>query len=311
MLIYDPNEKFFWHEKSIANDGGQHYSNLGTEPRNLEILLTKGYKTGEVLAHAIGPDTLKPGYSYLKGELAEAYPGKTKSFRRSFVFLNLNNKEVPAAMIVFDHVNAIDKNFKKYWLMHCVEEPVIDGNSTKIKTSEKGYNGQLINSTLLPVFDNLIINKIGGKDGEFSVFGKDYPQVLKFEKNSSDRAAWRIEVSPKEASNADNFLNVMQVMDYDGGKHQPLITEKMEAGKLVGAKIADRIVFFSKCGDLISEPIKITIDRPSKILVTDLVKGNWKITFSSEEKNSSRIIKNEKHLLYFEAGKGTYLLTKL
>lgn len=318
MLIYDPREKFFFHETEIANDGGQQYRNKGLEPKNLDYLLANGYKTGEVLAHDLGPDTSKPEYSYLKGELAEAYNGKVKSFKRSFVFLNLNNSEVPAALIVFDRVNATDKSFNKYWLLHCVEEPTITGNVTKIQRSGKGYNGQLVNTTLLPNSDNLIINKIGGKDKEFMVFGKNYAQYIRSDKNCSDKAIWRIEVSPQKAENVDNFLNVMQVMDFDGGNKKPLLTEKVETDNLAGAKIGNRIVLFSKNGDLVSGPVKINVKEPAKILITDLAKGNWKVVCVNGKKAgatggspvSPGIIKNDKQLLYFEAGKGTYLLTK-
>lgn len=310
MLVYDPKEKFFFHETEIANDGGQHYANKGFETKNLEYLLTKGYKIGEVLAHDFGPDAIKPDYSYLKGELAESYPQKTKSFRRSFVFLNLKNSEVPAAIIVFDRVKAVDKNFKKYWLMHCVEEPAISRNVTKIQCKERGYNGQLINTTLLPVSENLSISKVGGKDNEFTVFGKNYPQTLRFEKNSSDKAVWRIEVSPKKADNDDNFLNVMQVMDYDGGTKKPIAVEKIETDKLVGAKIADRIVLFSKNGDILDGQLKIITQGPAKVLVTDLATGNWKVNCTSDKKQSVGVVKNNSGVLYFEAEKGTYSITK-
>jgi len=222
----------------------------------------------------------------------------------------LNNTEVPAALIVFDRVNSNDKDFKKYWLLHCVEEPIISGNVTDIKRSVKGYNGRLVNTTLLPVSDNLDINKIGGKDNEFMVFGKNFPQIIRTEKNSADGAAWRIEVSPKKATNTDNFLNVMQVMDYDGGTRKPLTTEKIETDKFVGATIGNRIVLFSKNGDIINESFKIKLDKPAKVLITDVINGNWKVSRTDNSKNSAEIVKNDKQLLYFDAVKGSYTITK-
>jgi len=163
MLIFDPAEKFLFRGKEIINDGGQIFPNKGDEVMNLQESLVNS-KVSEVLAHDFGPDTMEPEYTYLKGELAPAYSkNKVKSFKRSFVFLNLKNEKVPAALVVFDRVNSTNKDFKKTWLLHTMEEPVITNNTTMVKRVEKGYNGQMMNTTLLPLATNLTINKIGGK----------------------------------------------------------------------------------------------------------------------------------------------------
>jgi hypothetical protein len=312
MLINDPEEKFKWHNQSVVNDGGQPYPNEGNEPKNMEELSSLGFKTGEVLAHAFGPDSIKPEFTYLKGELAEAYPKKVKSFKRSFVFLNLNNIEIPAALIVYDRVNSSNKDFKKTWLLHSVEEPKINKDITTIKRSEKGYNGQLVNSTLLPNADNLSITKIGGAGNEYRVGDKNYPQVLTEKNNSGDSVMWRIEVSPKKAALTDHFLNVMQVMDYKGGTSKTLTTTKVENDQFVGAAIADRLVFFSKDGELKEESfsIKISSKSPVKVLVTDIKNGNWKVVCTSNKKQSPGNVSSDKQLLYFTAQRGNYLITK-
>ena len=199
MLVYDPGEKFTWNGSDIINDGGQPYPANAHEPENMQELLTQGYHTGEVLAQGFGPDSVQPEYTYLKGELAKAYGKKVKSFQRSFVFLNLKNKEVPAALFIYDKLTATDSNYKKSWLLHCVEEPHIQGNITAISRTEKGYNGRLINTTLLPLSNNLDIQKIGGSGKEFTVQNKNYPQAMVAVNNSWDSAVWRIEVSPKKS----------------------------------------------------------------------------------------------------------------
>lgn len=312
ILVYDPDEKFMWGKNELSNDGGQQYPERNGNATNLEELLEKDYKTGEVLAHDFGPDAIKPEYTYLKGELAEAYSDKIKSFRRSFVFLNLNNSKIPAALIVFDRVASSNKDFKKYWLLHSIEEPDVSGNTTIIKRSEKGYNGKMVNTTLLPLINNLTINKIGGPENEFYVFGQNYPQGPRNAlKGSTEGGAWRIEVSPKNAAGTDNFLNVMQVMDNEGGP-VPLTAEKIEAGKLIGTRIADRIVLFSKDGELIDEPVKIKISGKGtfKVLLTDVKEGDWKIKCLTNSKYSIPEINNDKQLLYFNAKRGEYLISR-
>ncbi|MFC4213584.1 heparin/heparin-sulfate lyase HepB [Pedobacter lithocola] len=310
MLIYKSDEKFTWHDNEVVNDGGQQFPNGAAEPKNLSDFLAKDYKTGEVLAHAFGPDTIAPEYTYLKGELAEAYSNKVKSFKRSFVFLNLKNIGVPAALIVFDRVDASDKSYKKSWLLHCVEEPVIQGNITMVKRSDKGYNGQMINTTLLPLIQNLSIQKVGGKGNEYNVNGKNFPQQIVAANNSGDNAAWRIEISPKDGNKVDNFLNVMQVMDY--GNAKPLLAERVETDRFVGTTIGDRMVLFNKNGDLAATAInlKITAKGTTKVLIADLAKGNWSIKCLSNSKNSINDLYNKDGLLYFNAGQGEYIIKR-
>ncbi len=309
MLVYDPGEKFLWHREEVANDGGQQSANRGDEPRNLEMLLKYDYKTGKVLAHHFGPDPLKPEFSYLKGELADAYSEKIKSFTRSFVFLNLNSGEVPAALIIFDRVSASDKDFKKFWLLHSVEEPVVSGNTTVISRTEKGYNGKMVNRTLLPENGNLIINKVGGAGKEYFVFGRDYPPTFSHPgKNSADSAMWRIEVSPRSAAATDHFLNVMQVMDYQGGPGA-LPVAKVETERMVGTRIGDRLVLFSKDGNLIDGQVRLKIAEKGnvRVLLTDLKEGEWKIQRLRDKQFISSIERDDQ-VLYFIADRGEYLI---
>jgi heparin/heparan-sulfate lyase len=311
MLVYDSSETFAWHGNPIVNDGGQPFPNDAHEPENRNELLTQGYKTGTVLAHGFGPDSLKPDYTYLKGELAEAYPKKIKSFQRSFVFLNLNNTEVPAALIVFDRVQSASKNFKKTWLLHCVEEPAINQNITTTQRSSKGYNGKLVNTTLLPLSNNLSITKIGGLGNEFTVNGQNYPQQIIAANNSWDSAVWRIEVSPKTPAETDYFLNVMQVMDYNGNI-KPLSCKAIKTPKLTGAVLGDRMVLFSKDGQIINDNFDLDINSnsPLKVLVTDIQNGKWKVVSTSNKNQQSFIIESTQQLLYFKVSSGQYKIIK-
>jgi hypothetical protein len=311
MIVYDPAEIYSWHNNSVVNDGGQQFPANAAEPTNLSEVFANGYKTGEVLAQDFGPDAINPEYTYIKGELASAYSNKVRSFKRSFVFLNLNNRDVPAALIVFDRVNSANKDFKKTWLLHCVEEPVIVENVTTIKRSSKGYNGQLVNTTLLPQTNNLIVSKVGGFGNEFSVNGINYPQAIVSKNNSADGAMWRLEVSPKKASQYDNFLNVMQAMDYEGGTNKPLTAEKIENSQLVGTKIGDRVVLFSQNSELIKQPItvKLTGKGLFKVLLTDLQNGLWKVRSIDDSSFQTIALKSEKNLIYFTAGKGNYIIS--
>ena len=161
---------------------------------DLEGLLKGDFKTGDVMGQGWGPDAKKPLYTYLKGDLTAAYSAKVKQVQRSFVFLNLGTQPVPAALVVFDRVVSSNPSFQKYWLLHSITEPVIDGSTTTITLTSNHWNGKLTNTTLLPAQDNARIEKVGGPGKEFWVFGKNYPNA----ENPPDpeTGAWRIEVTP-------------------------------------------------------------------------------------------------------------------
>ncbi|MCS7464146.1 heparinase II/III family protein [Paenibacillus doosanensis] len=298
VLVYDPDElKQYPYVKDgglvwpNVNDGGQRWPNEGRPPLTLDDLLNKDFKRGEALAHACGPDPVQPDYSYLKGDITAAYSAKMKQFQRSFLFLNFKDADHPAALIVFDRVVSANAEFKKYWLLHSVEEPQVSGSRTVVSRSEDGYNGQLINDTLLPEPDNVDIVPVGGPGKEFWVFGTNYVNDFP---STKEQGAWRIEASPRTPSEQDLFLNVMQVKDIGGPA--PLATAKVETEQLVGAAIGNWTVYFSKSGLRLSEELIIPMPEDRCVaassggaaddagatggrecLIADLAPGTWTV----------------------------------
>ena len=306
MLVYNPDESFTWHRRPVVNDGGQRWPGGASEPSIIDVVMSEEYKTGEVMASDFGPCPVKPEYSYLKGDISRAYTDKVKNHQRAFVFLNFNNTQVPAALIVYDYIISSNKDFKKTWLMHCVQEPVFKGNVCTVVRNEKGYNGKLVNTVLLPLLQNIQWEKVGGKGNEFSVNGVNYPNSIRNENNANDGADWRVELSPKMPSETDLFLNVMQVTD--AGNNQLLTVEQIETDHFTGVKIGERIVLFSKNGNADNRPVNLTIkgNGTYKVLITDLEKGNWEITGPK----SPGLVRNDQNLLYFQAIAGNYVIAK-
>ena len=308
MLVYNPDEIFTWQGQRVANDGGQRFPGRGAEPRNVDVVMSDEYQKGEVEAYDFGPCPMKPEYSYLKGDITKAYTDKVKMHRRSFVFLNFNNAQVPAALIVYDYIISSNKDFKKTWLLHTVQEPVFNGNVCTVVRNEKGYNGKLVNTVLLPLPQNTLLEKVGGAGNEFNVSGINYPQRYRNDNNSYDGAAWRIELSPKTPSETDVFLNVIQVTDAENTGL--LQITKIETEQLTGVQIGDRIVLFAKKGNPENLPVRLNIEGNGtfKVLITDLEKGNWNVTGGSE---APGMMRNDKNLVYFQAKAGNYVLSKI
>lgn len=316
ILVYDPEEQMSYMRLSV-NDGGQRVINNGGEHGKIETLI-KSNKTGQVQGHEFGPDPVEPDYTYLKGDLTEAYSAnKMQNFTRSFMFYNLKNDEHPAAMVVFDRVVSKNKDFKKTWLLHGVENPTVFGNQTIFRNDTIGYNGKLTVDTLLPSADNTVINVIGGKNNDFWINGVNYPsrsldgEILGAlaQDKIHDTDGYRIELSPKTASETDYFLNVLQV-----GESVPdtpaLPVKKIETETHAGVQIADRVALFSKNAGRTNQPISFSFagDGTFKINVADVYAGVWNI-----KKDGVMICKaaaaDESGLLSFEAAAGSYTLT--
>jgi heparin/heparan-sulfate lyase len=143
LLVYDPDEDFG--RRGYGNDGGQRLPNGRSEPRNLANLLApqNGYRTGKILAHGFGPDPHAPDYTLLQGDLTAAYSKKVQAVTRSCVFLNLRNAQVPAALVVFDRVVATQPDFRKYWLLHTLEEPRLESASATVDGTQHDARGRL------------------------------------------------------------------------------------------------------------------------------------------------------------------------
>lgn len=328
LLVYDPSEKFAcWNyggagkTEFAANDGGQRMPGDRWETcRSFDNLLSESYTVGKTLAHDFGPDSMYPEYTYLKGDITKAYTSKVEDVRRSFVFLNMEPNgnadlnpegvvtEVPAALIVYDHVVSSDKDFKKYWLLHSIEEPQTGKQEFTVMRTKDGDTGKLHCSVLLPDSD---LTKVGGPGKEFWVFGENYPNAATTRPDPcNERGEWRVEVTPKKASKEDCFLNVMQVMD---NTVKPLPVQRIDAEKVVGAVISDRAVFFCRDSKSLSENFTFEIPKSAgkkfKVLLTDMAEGKWTIKCGKKKIDTIQV-SSESGTLYFEAQPGEYTLER-
>jgi len=315
MLVYDPDEleeqpyivdgKLTW--RNIM-DGGQRWPGAGRPPRDLAELLGGEYERGKVLAHAFGPSMQEPDYSYLKGDLTQAYSKKVRHYTRSFVFLNLKQHKIPAVLIVLDDVEAASSQFKKTWLLHSIEQPIIAGNRTRITRTEDGYGGELAVDTLLPKHAD--ITAVGGEGRQFESQGvnyiNDYPAT-------TEQGAWRIEVSPEHASERDIFLHAIQIKDHDGIEAAQAVL--VETDHVVGVLVQEWMVLFSRSGLEIEDRLVIAADdtaKRSKVLVTDIACGTWLVhrKFSGGNESCQQIEVTE-GVLSAEAGAEEVILERV
>ena len=310
LLIYDPAEEFQCYKymkgrDTADNDGGQRMPGEGWDTcRSLEQLLSEEYTVGKILAHGFGPSEKQPDYTYLKGDITKAYSAKVKDVRRSFVFLNLRSKKVPAAMIVYDHIVSANPSFKKTWLLHSIEEPQWIAGGFEVLRTKNGESGMLHCETLLP--QGVQAAKVGGPGKEFWVNGVNYPADPRpsHPDMAGERGAWRVELSPSAPSADDVFLNVIRVADNTEFSFEA--STLLEGEGVTGVMVAGRGVVFNKTLGVTDKAFKLHIPKDCQLLVTDLAAGKWKVSCNGKTLLKAEPVSEEDGVLYFQALAGDY-----
>jgi heparin/heparan-sulfate lyase len=308
LLIYDPSEKM---AKGAANDGGQRWPNNGADhPRDLQTLFGEGYRMGRVTAHAFGPSPTIPLYSYIAGNITEAYSSsKVSNVTRSMVTFDTHDPAWPCIFVVFDRIVSTQASFKKTWLLHSIQEPTIRGRTAVIVRNGKDYTGKgqyagkLVVENLLP--EKAAITKIGGPGKEFWIesVGKNFPTS---KGGAAEAGNWRIEISPEQLVKSDTFLNVLTMMD-DTVSEGPSVRQ-IRSENLIGIQALDIAVLFG-CKDELLKKAEFVLDGAAltRMLVCDLSPGLWSLTRDDKQIAEVRVT-DEGKSIYFEAMPGSYRL---
>jgi len=314
MLVDDPNEPPYG---SYVADGGQKKArSFGSYNETLKDV-QEAIDTGEAItavtkAQYAGPDKNFPEFSYISGEISSAYTDKVQEYERSAVFVNLENEDYPAAFIVYDNLKTKDASFKKKWQLHTELEPEVDlaTNTTIVTRTDNGYNGKLVNKTLIPAPGKTEIVKIGGEGKEYWAGGQNWPIALP-SGIETDSGAWRIEISPKAASQEDRFLNAMYVTDAD--KDLPELPMYREYGtNYTGVTVMDKFVTFSSDRNNLNKmDINIRNNGYDEVscLITDLEEGKYRVSGGYTD-----IVVESKvgeYAISFKVAPGSYRITKV
>lgn len=312
LLIYDPDEEMV-SETTIPvprNSGGQRRP--GKEPLLLADVSDKDHHKADILAMEYGEDPKEPEYSYISGDLAAGYSNKVSEVRRSMLFMPTGIAEKPAIFVVMDKITASNPSFKKTFLLHSLQEPIVNGNVTEIKRDTIGYNGKLTVQTLYP--KNPEIVKIGGPERQNWVVDRNYPPVggkyySNYDSAKSSEFGWgRVEISPSTRTKTDYFLNVMYVSDADNLSpvdHADLI----ETEDILGARIFNNVTLFAKNKERLTKDVSVTIPGEGQVAVSvaGISEGEWTIT-DEQGGIQKKTAKKEGGIIYFTGQAGAYRL---
>lgn len=299
MLVFDPEEGLSKSDSNFSKryniiDGGQKAWNNYNEVLNIGDL--EGSDVATVIGQEIDRENPQnPLYTYIKGDLKNAYTDKVSGFERSFMFLNFSEEEEPAALIVFDRVESSNPQFRKSWILHSSEKAEINGSRSFIKRENFGYEGKMMLDTLLPAKTDLNVETIG-QEGKWGIVRQykyndttkkwdvtDETNYASSNAKGSELNSYRLEISPKTAKKEDYFFNVITI----GGDNNSEVPELKEDinGNFYGTEIKDRVVYFSKNSNE-SEHFAIKgsagIDSNLKYTICGMKPGTYKVTAGNE-----------------------------
>ena len=235
VLIHKPDEKLpkYWGIKRPDHDSVLNYGGMtkfsGTKVINFET---------------------NDQFTYIASDATACYGDKCKEAVRQFIFL------YPDYIIIYDRVRSSDSSYRKEWLLHTQNEPRLKNNLI-IADSQKG---RIFCQTLLPEDANLKL--VGGNGKEFLSGGVNYAfdeayleqEIPNTVQNGRGPywGEWRLEVSPSELNETDQFLHVITAASVE--RKNPVKAKYVKDGNYDGVSLkinGETITFwFSRCGEI-------------------------------------------------------------
>lgn len=301
ILIYNPDEEFGpWRAghnyprkpMQVFNDGGQRAYKGGVEgavwtEESKSVTDWLKYKDrhemGDILHYEHNTD-----YTYVYGDATRGYNNpdyvtpkeqgrgynkpKVTLFSREMAYLR------PKYVVIFDRVNATDASYKKKWLLHSLNQPVISGYTSTVKgdaihggTVYVGADmvvvgagdGKLFTKVLLPISHQ--IRQVGGKDNQdYWVFGMNMAPAPNMSRWGKGYGEWRIEVEPTVTQQNDLFLHILYPCENSVSEMPQAVRIDATSGGMVGVHIKDGVknwvAMFNKVKGVVSVPVTYTIE---------------------------------------------------
>ena len=246
VLIHKADEPFpnYWGPLYDGPEGKVNYGGM--------------YKTNGGICAAFETNDF---YTYVAGDLTACYlPEKCDLALRQYVFI------YPDIFVICDRIKSSEASYKKEWLFHTQNEPIITGDTFRADHED----GRIFVKTLLP--ENASLIKTGGPGKEFWSAGKNWElqaETLSMAKrlhNGGLFGNWRMEVSPKEERKEDVFLHILQTGD--SGTKNMLTSSVIEEDGVIGVRyFTDERIISVTFGDEGAPSGNVTVISGAKVLL--------------------------------------------
>ncbi|MDD4870981.1 MAG: hypothetical protein PHR77_10510 [Kiritimatiellae bacterium] len=296
MLAVDPEEKF----NIPSNDGGTRY--VRSCPLTPELAVKNPlFANGKVVSADFGPVKQRPFFSYFSVDLKSAYSNKIQDYLRTFCFVNLDNEQTPAVLIVLDNMTTAKSEFKKYWQVNTLNLPEKIDDGVVLRNSDLGLTGKVSVRMLRPKSDERELQILSG-EAAYSVFGQQFTSP---DTSKPEGKGYRVMFSPRKMQANDIFLTVMPMTDE---KVPELPVNLVETGAIFALTFADRVVVLSKTGKLLEQSFRVNVpaDRNYQLLLTGLIPGAWSVRNKDGKVQFNTRVEAGRNVAFFVIPGGDY-----
>ena len=279
MLFRDPAQKCPPWLKRWVNVGG-HNMQQDRPPLTAKSFLTdKRFYCGETPRAGFGPSKQTPEYNFLETSLAPSYAGRTKSYSRSFVFWNQNNKNRPGTLLILDRFATTRNNIKPIFQLTSFTKPEIKNGTIYLTTKEGKKTGRASVKTLIPAEKEIKV--MTGKAAR-TFDGVHIPARFP---ERREALGSRIEISGKGGI----YLHALQI--HDGELAERPVSAKCSGNKITVLLKDEKVDYLTVFGDVdkvTNTPFTVNVEKNNtRVLLLDLAPGKWnavngkkKLTFS-------------------------------
>lgn len=297
MLAVDPEEQFI---RNTVNDGGARFiQSCPTTPN--QALSDPTFANGDVLSADFGPSPQRPFYSTFSVNLTSAYSRKIVDYVRTFCFLNLDNEQTPAALIVLDNMTTARPEFRKYWQVNTLNPPETTDDGVILRNSDADGSGKVVLRMLRPGADQRDLQVMSGEEAN-SVFGQFFtpPKPDRPEANGH-----RVMFSPAKERSNDVILTVMTMSD-DRAPKLPI--DLVELPQAFVVTLADRVVVLSRTGKLLEQTLQVEVggDGSCQLLLAGLAPGDWSIRGRDGNVRYNARVDDRRNTAFFVVPGGKY-----
>lgn len=292
MLAIDSTEKI----GSIpANDGGTRmYRKIPNSPE--ELINNPGHHNGEVISSSIGNK-----FNFFSVDLKSAYSNKIEAYQRDYVFINTGKEDIPAIIILKDHMTTSKPDIKKYWQVNSINEPSLEAdNQIKLTSSRDSIFAHTYIKFIYPSAEELN-REILSKEKAHNVFGF---QVSPPPLDQAESNGHRVMISPKNNKKEDNFLSVFQMAN---ANITPLPVVHTQKNTLDYINISDMLIILndSKINNVLNIPVAIT-EKKKEVYVSGIASGKWKVTDKKGKTIQTIEVNPSENTASFTLSKGQY-----
>ncbi|VGO19112.1 heparinase II/III domain-containing protein [Pontiella sulfatireligans] len=204
-------------------------------------------------------------FAYIAGDATGSYSSNhVNEVTRQFFHI------YPDLFLVFDRIESKKAAFRKDWLLHFADEPLVLPDNSFVSANG---SGRLLGKTLLP--KNVKTKIVNGfkwdEDTEFPIHYWDKFSAAE----QANQGKWRVEVTPGKAQEKDVFLHLLQVGDASLAKIVPHKVVEKEGTAAVRISYNDKLytILLNKTGELGGsiEILDVESNTTSKVKLKNIV----------------------------------------